>query len=68
MSDDRQGVNPAALTAADAARLLTAAGGKVVTAAMVQMAIDRGAPALPDGRVNLVALMAWLERDLAGRS
>jgi hypothetical protein len=68
MSDDRQGVNPAALTVADAARLLTAAGGKVVTAAMVQMAIDRGAPALPDGRVNLVALMAWIERDLAGRS
>jgi hypothetical protein len=68
MSDDRQGMNPAALTVADAARLLTAAGGKVVTAAMVQMAIDRGAPVLPDGRVNLVALMAWLERDLAGRS
>jgi hypothetical protein len=64
----RPGVNPAALTLADAARLLTAAGGKLVTAAMLQAAIDRGAPALPDGRVNLVALAAWLERELAGRT
>ena len=62
----RAGMNPVALTLADAARLLTAAGGRLVTAAMLQMAIDRGAPALPDGRVNLVALAAWLERDVAG--
>jgi len=62
----RAGMNPAALTLADAARLLTAVGGKLVTAAMLQAAIDRGAPALPEGRVNLVALAAWLERELAG--
>jgi len=71
MSDNPGGsaaVNPASLTLADAARLLTAAGGKPVTATMIQKAIDAGAPSLPDGRVNLVALAAWLERDLAERS
>jgi hypothetical protein len=60
-----QQLNPAALTTAEAARLLTAAGGRPVTADMVQAAIDAGAPVLADRRLNLVELMAWLERTLA---
>ena len=60
-----QQLNPAALTAAEAARLLTAAGGRPVTADMVQAAVDAGAPVLADRRLNLVELMAWLERTLA---
>ena len=60
-----QQLNPAALTAAEAARLLTAAGGRDVTDDMVRAAIDAGAPVLADGRLNLVELMAWLEKDLA---
>ena len=60
-----QQLNPAALTPADAARLLTAASGLFVAADMVQAAIDAGAPVLADGRLNLVELMAWLEKDLA---
>lgn len=67
MDADRQSVNPAALMAADAARLLTAAGGRPVTADMVQAAVDAGAPLVADGRPNLVELMAWLEKDLAAR-
>jgi predicted glycosyltransferase len=60
-----QQLNPAALTAAEAARLLTAAGGRPVGVEVVQAAIDAGAPLLADGRLNLVELMAWLEKDLA---
>ena len=59
-----QQLNPAALTAAEAARLLTAAGGRPVAVDMVQAAIDAGAPVLADGRLNLVELMAWMEKDL----
>ena len=63
-----QQLNPAALTAAEAARLLTAAGGRPVAVDMVQAAIDAGAPVLADGRLNLVELMAWMEKDLAESS
>ena len=58
-------IDPQAMTVEDAARLLTAAGGRKVTAATVRAAIDAGAPALADGRVNLIELMAWMERELA---
>ena len=67
MDADRQPVNPAALTTADAARLLAAASGRQVTVDMVQAALDAGAPVLADGRLNLVELMAWLERELAAK-
>jgi len=60
-----QQLNPAALTAAEAARLLSAASGRPVGVEVVQAAIDAGAPVLADGRLNLVELMAWLEKDLA---
>jgi hypothetical protein len=63
-----QKLNPAALTAAEAARLLTAAGGRPVGVEVVQAAIDAGAPVLADGRLNLVELMAWMEKDLAESS
>jgi hypothetical protein len=60
-----QQLNPAALTPAEAARLLSAAGGRPIPVEVVQAAIDAGAPVLADGRLNLVELMAWLEKDLA---
>jgi len=63
-----QQLNPAALTPAEAARLLTAAGGRPVGVEVVQAAIDAGAPVLADGRLNLVELMAWMEKDLAESS
>jgi hypothetical protein len=61
-------LNPAALTPAEAARLLTAAGGRDVTEDMIRAAIDAGAPVLADGRLNLVELAAWLEKDLAEKA
>jgi len=57
-------LNPAGLTPAEAARLLTAAGGRDVTEDIVQAAVGAGAPVLADGRINLVELMAWLEKEL----
>jgi len=68
MDADRQPVNPAALTAAEAAHLLAAASGRPITADMVQAAVDAGAPVLADGRLNLVELMAWLERNMAAKT
>jgi hypothetical protein len=32
----------------------------------LRRAMDAGAPTLPDGRVNLVEVAAWLEREVAG--
>jgi hypothetical protein len=64
---ERPTVNPASLTREDAARLLSAAGGRTVTVDMIQAAVAAGAPVAADGRMNLVELMAWLEKDLAAR-
>jgi len=64
--ENPQTLNPAALTVADAARLLTAAGGHHIPPETVQAAIDAGAPVLAGGRMNLVELMAWLEKEVGG--
>jgi hypothetical protein len=53
-------LNPSSLKVEDAARLLTAAGGKTVTAKMIQEDLDAGAPKNGDGTVNLVHYAAWL--------
>ncbi len=54
--------NPAALTVADAARLLAKAGGEPVTEAMIRADITDGAPTNADGTVNLLHYAAWLAR------
>jgi hypothetical protein len=55
-----------ALTPAQAAKILAAAGSRRITEAMVQADIDAGAPANADGTVNLVHYAAWLAREVAG--
>ena len=60
-----QQLNPAALTPAEVARLLSAVSGRDIPLEAVQAAIDAGAPVLADGRLNLVELLAWMEKDLA---
>ncbi len=71
MADDgpemAEKLNPAALTVADAARILTAAGGGAVTAEMIQADIDAGAPTNADGTINLVHYTAWLAREVTSR-
>ena len=58
-------LNPAALAVADAARVLTRAGGGGVTAEMLRADIDAGAPTNADGTINLVHYAAWLARETA---
>ena len=55
-----------ALTPAQAAKILAAAGSRRITEAMVRADIDAGAPTNADGTVNLVHYTAWLAREVAG--
>ena len=70
MAEDRDpspaaGLNPTALTVANAARLLTRVGGQSVTVDMLQADIGAGAPTNADGTINLVHYAAWLVREMA---
>ncbi len=56
---------PTALTVAQAAKVLSAAGGRRITEEMVRADIDAGAPANADGTVNLVHYTAWLVKETA---
>jgi len=56
-------LNPNALTPADAARLLTKAGGQAVPLEMIQADLAAGAPRNSDGTINLVHYAAWLVRE-----
>jgi hypothetical protein len=61
-------LNPNALSVADAARMLTKVGGLPVTVDMIRADHCSGAPANPDGTVNLVHYCAWLVRECRRRS
>lgn len=54
-----------ALTPAQAARILAAAGQRRITEAMVKADVDAGAPTNADGTINLVHYAAWLAREAA---
>jgi hypothetical protein len=58
------GLNPNALTVANAARLLTRVGGQPVTAEMLLADLAAGAPANADGTINLVHYSAWLLKEM----
>jgi hypothetical protein len=60
------GLNPAALALADAARLLSAAGGQAVTVEMLEDDVAAGAPTNADGTLNLVHYAAWLVQQSSG--
>lgn len=66
MSDQRDspGLNPNALSLADAARLLSRVGGKPVLVEMLQADVEDGAPTNADGTVNLVHYAAWLVKEM----
>jgi hypothetical protein len=71
MADDASatppgGLNPNALSVANAARLLTKAGGERVTEEMIQDDLAAGAPANADGTINLVHYAAWLVKEMSG--
>lgn len=69
-SESRTALNPAALSVADAARVLSRAGGFHVSEEMLRADIDAGAPTNAGsggGTVNLVHYAAWLVREMSGR-
>jgi hypothetical protein len=67
MSDCAPGrLSPSALTVADAARLLSAAGGQPIGAAAIEADVAAGAPTNPDGTLNLVHYAAWLAQQQGG--
>ncbi len=55
-----------ALTVAQTAKVLSAAGGRKITEDMLRADIDAGAPVNADGTINLVHYAAWLVREVAG--
>jgi hypothetical protein len=54
------GLNPAALTVANAAKLLTKIGAAPVSHEMIEADIAAGAPTNADGTLHLVMYAAWL--------
>ena len=67
MAEPDAKLNPAALPLADAARLLSAAGGQRITVDMLEADQAAGAPVNADGSLNLVHYAAWLVREMSGR-
>ena len=63
----RTPLSPTALSLADAARILAAAGRKQVTVEMLERDIASGAPTNPDGTLNLVAYAAWMVKEMSRR-
>ena len=62
--DSRKPINPAALSLADAARLLTKVGGPSITEAMLRDDVAAGAPTNAGGTINLVHYAAWLVKEM----
>jgi len=60
MNDPKPTMNPVALSLADAARILSAAGSQRMTIEMLQEDIAAGAPTNADGSINLLHYAAWL--------
>jgi len=58
--DAKATLNPSALSLADAARILSAAGGQRVTVEMLQEDVAAGAPTNADGTINLLHYAAWM--------
>lgn len=65
MAEPDAKLNPAALTLADAARLLSAASGQRIDAELLAADVALGVPTNPDGALNLVHYAAWLVREAA---
>ena len=63
MSADPPQLNPSALSVDQVAQVLSTAGGRPVTIAMVESDLVAGAPRNANGTINLVMYAAWLLKD-----
>ena len=59
------GLNPSALTVADAARLLSRVSGQSISESMLNNDIALGAPTNANGTINLIHYAAWLAKEMA---
>ena len=64
-NEPNQGLKITALSVPDVVKVLTKSGGKPVTEAMLRKDLEAGAPANPDGTINLIHYAAWLARAVA---
>lgn len=58
-------MDPAALTVAQAAKVLSAVSSGAVREDMLRRHIAAGAPTTADGRINLVHYAAWLNKEFS---
>ena len=65
--ESSQSLKITALTVDDAAKVLSAATGRVIAPATIQADIDAGAPVNADGTLNIVHYAAWLVKEVAHR-
>lgn len=56
-----------ALSVADAARILSAAGGRAISEAAIRAHIEAGSPTNADGTINLIHYAAWLNMEIGRR-
>ena len=64
MSEGNNQVDPSRLSLEQASKLLSAAYRERIDVVKIQEDIDAGAPANPDGTLNLVNYSAWQAKDL----
>ncbi len=64
MSDEPR-INPLALSIPDAARLLSKAGGRLISLEQIEADVVAGAPSNADGTINLVTYAAWLSQHVS---
>ncbi len=62
MSDEPR-INPLALSQPDAARMLSKAGGRLISLEQIEADITAGAPLNGDGTINLITYAAWLSQE-----
>ena len=65
MSDEGR-INPLALSVPDAARLLSKAGGRLLSLEQIEADVVAGAPQNGDGTINLITYAAWLVIEASG--
>jgi hypothetical protein len=61
-------LDPTAMSVANAARLLTAGGGREISVEMLEEDLAEGAPRNADGTINLVHYGAWLIKGMSNRA
>ena len=63
MDDDREGLNPNAMTPRQAALLFTKLSGKQVPEHQVVADIESGTPTDEEGRVSVLTYAAWMLKE-----